>query len=137
MKCSQRFNISCIVVIIVLAAVSVLSFTFTHKSTQAFRNFSIEEIDAQYEWDEAHENKYVAYSITNNSDTDYNNCKLRVSLEDRYTSFMDYSYSDEFSIKAGETKTISTKSFGEIEKSTELSDEIYYVNNPKVIINEE
>ncbi len=133
---TKAFNIRCIVLIIFLLGMSIGIFAITHSFTQSIRDFTIEEIDKEYDWDEEFDNKYNSYQITNNSDKDFNNCRLRVKLEDRYTWFMDYGYSDSFSIKAGETKTINTHTFGEMTKEGDLSDSIVYITKPKVIIEE-
>lgn len=133
----KSFNILCVFFIILFAFLSVFIFYVTHNSTQTTRDFTIVEMEPQYEQNEKHENKYNTYTVTNNSNTDFQDCRLRVSLEDRYTYFMDYAYSDSFSISAGETKVINTHTFGEMEKETEVPNKIVYINKEKIVIGEE
>ena len=133
---TKAFNIGCIILIVFLLGTSVGIFAITHFSTQNVRNFTIEEIDEQYDWDEKYDNKYCSYQITNNSDKDFNNCRLQVNLEDGYRWFMDYGYSDSFSIKAGETKMINTRTFAEMTKEGNVPNQIVYITKPKVIIEE-
>ena len=133
---TKAFNITCIVLIISLLGISIGIFAITHSSTKSIRDFAIEEIDKEYDWDEEYDNKYYSYQITNNSDKDFDNCRLQVKLEDRNRWFMDYGYSDSFSIKAGETKIIRTRTFAEMTKEGDLSDRIVYITKPKVIIEE-
>lgn len=133
---TKAFNMACIILIVFLLGISIGIFAITHFSTQNVRDFTIEEIDKEYDWNEEYDNKYYTYQITNNSDEDFNNCRLQVKLEDRYHWFMDYGYSDSFSIKAGETKIIRTRTFAEMTKEGDLSDQIVYITKPKVIIEE-
>lgn len=133
---TKSFNMACIILIVFLLGISIGIFAITHFSTQNVRDFTIEEIDKEYDWNEEYDNKYYTYQITNNSDEDFNNCRLQVKLEDRNRWFMDYGYSDTFSIRAGETKTISTRTFAEMTKEGNVSNQIVYITKPKIIIEE-
>ncbi|MBR3149511.1 MAG: hypothetical protein IKF64_05005 [Eubacterium sp.] len=128
---NASFNIVCVFIIVLLLFVSVFTFNATRSETKTYRDFKIEEMDAQYEWDESHENKFETYRVTNNSEKNFKCCRIRVTIKDGYGSKA-YCYTDTFSIKAGKTKVIKTHTFGEMEKESDLPNRIVYVVAPKV-----
>lgn len=132
------FNIIFIIIMLACAAGGIYCFLDAQEKTQTYRDFSIEEIDPQYAWDEKHENKYETYSVTNNSDKDFTDCRLRVNLESYYGfDSWGYFYSDTFSIAAGETKTINTPTFGEMEEESKCTTHVTKIVKPKIVIGEE
>lgn len=98
----KKVNVIAIISIVccLVLGITLLASAFLSRSWK--KDFTVTELEPTFAWNEANENKYVQYSVTNN--TDKVQCiKLYFTVEDHYYHYVGSVTSRVYEVAPGET----------------------------------